>query len=199
MKKENKFSTFVKKYGAFCIAGILVLAIAVTVVISNSDLKSTNSELSPAENPIVSVGAPPSLTFSLPMLNANVLKEFSSSELYWNNSRNLWEFHGGVDLTSDDMAVFSVADGKVSEVFSNYADGQVVIITHTNNFKSVYSCMDSDSILVEVGDNVKRGDRIGTAGESANYEVLDGPHLHFELHQNNQKIDPSNYLDFENK
>ncbi|MDD2227421.1 MAG: M23 family metallopeptidase [Clostridia bacterium] len=199
MKKENKFAAFIKKYGAYCMAGILVVAIAVTVVIASSDLESTNANLSPAENPIVSVSAPPALTFSVPMLNAEIVKEFSADGLYFNKTRGQWEYHGGVDLISDDMAVFSAADGKVSAVYSNYGDGQVVVITHSNNFKSVYSSLDADSLLVEVGDNVKHGDRIGTASDTANYEQLDGTHLHFELLQNDQKIDPSNYLEFENK
>jgi len=199
MKKENKFATFIKKYGAFCMAGILVVAIAVTVVIASSELESTNANLSTAENPIVTVSAPPALTFSAPMLNAEVVKEFSANEIYLNKTNGKWEFHSGVDLISDDLAVFSAADGKISAVYSNYSDGQVVVITHSNNFKSVYSSLDADSLLVEVGDNVKRGDRIGTASDTANYEQLDGKHLHFELLQHDQKIDPSNYLEFENK
>lgn len=197
MKKENNLLKWIKRYGTYCMAGILVVAIALTITLTSEGLKPINSNVSEVANPIITAGAEPVLTFTLPMLNATVLKGFSSTDLYKNNTLGWWEYHDGVDLTSDDLAVLAVASGKVSNVFSTHSEGLIVVITHANNFKSQYGCL--DSAQVEIGDIIKRGDRIGTAGTSANNESADGNHLHFELFLNDQNVDPSNYLDFENK
>jgi len=200
LKKENSLMSWIKKYGTYCLAGLLVVASALTVTLTSGQIKSTtDADITSASNPIVSVGAESALTFSLPMADANVLKEFSSTELFYNETLGWWESHDGVDLSSDELAVLAVANGNVTEIYSTYANGCVVVITHANNFKSQYSCLDSDSLLVEVGDTVQRGDQIGTAGDSASNEQADGNHLHFELFLNDQNVDPSNYLDFENK
>lgn len=180
-------------------AGLLVVAIALTVTLTSNELKSTDSNISEVSNPIVNVGAETALTFTLPMLNANVFKEFSSAELYENATYGWWDFHGGVDLTSENLDVFAVADGRITDVSYDYAHGHIVVITHSNNFQSHYCCLDAESLMVEKDDTVKRGDKIGSAGNSANDESTDGNHLHFELFYNDEQVDPSNYLDFENK
>lgn len=198
LKKENGLLGWIKKYGTYCLAGLLVVAIAVTITLTSGQIKTSDADISSAENPIVSVGGE-ALTFTLPMGNATVSKEFSSDELYFNDTLEMWEFHDGVDLTSDDLAVFAVANGNVTDIYTNYANGCVVVVSHANNFKSVYSCLNSDSLLVAVGDSVTKGEQIGTAGHSASNELADGTHLHFGLLLNDKEVDPSSYLDFENK
>jgi len=199
LKKESKFLNWIKKYGAYCMAGLLVVAIALTVTLTNNGLNPTNSNISDVSNPIVDVSAEPVLTFSLPMMNANILKEFSSEELYENLTFGWWDFHNGVDFTSNDLKVFAVADGKVTDVSYDYDHGHMIVITHANNFESYYCSLDSDSLLVEIGDYVKRDAQIASAGNSLESELADGAHLHFELFHNDEQVDPANYLNLENK
>lgn len=199
LKKENRLLNWIKKYGAYCMAGLLVVAIALTVTLTNSGLNSTNSNISDVSNPIVDAGAEPVLTFVLPMMNASILKEFSSTELYENATFGWWDFHSGMDLTSDNLDVFAVADGRVTDVSYDYDHGHTVVITHSNNFVSHYCCLDEDSLMVEAGDFVKCGNKIGSAGNSLESEFADGNHLHFELFHNDEQVDPANYLNFENK
>lgn len=200
MNKNKTFMGWIKKYGTYCVAGFLVLAIGLTIIFTAGTSKETQANISSANNPVISVGGQPvvSLSFQLPMTEASLLKEFSSQELFYNQTLERWEYHDGVDLVSSDLSVFASADGKVSSVSETYADGKMVIITHENGFQSVYSCL-ADDVLVEEGDEVKAGDKIGTAGESSNNEQKDGAHLHFELLQDGKNIDPASYLNFENK
>ena len=50
--------------------------------------------------------------------------------------------------------------------------------------------------FVSEGEEVKTGQTIGTVGDSAIYEIVDEPHLHFEILKNNENVDPSEYIKF---
>ena len=62
-----------------------------------------------------------------------------------------------------------------------FAGGNVVVIKHpsqTKYFATRYDHFKKNSIIVEVGQQVKQGDRIGEAGSAGRST---GPHLHFEV------------------
>jgi murein DD-endopeptidase MepM/ murein hydrolase activator NlpD len=44
------------------------------------------------------------------------------------------------------------------------------------------------------GDSVKKGDTIGTVGESASFEIAEVPHLHFEIYKDGESINPTTLL-----
>ena len=61
-----------------------------------------------------------------------------------------------------------------------------------------------DIIMVAVKEaiphsKVKKGDVIATVAEANGKEYKDGPHLHFEVFENNATVDPAKYLTFEEK
>ena len=65
--------------------------------------------------------------------------------------------------------------------------GNYVIIEHVAGVKSLYWHMKTDSVMVDVGDEVKCGDPIGLVGSSGRSAL---PHLHFELTLFGQTVDP---------
>ena len=52
---------------------------------------------------------------------------------------------------------------------------------------------------LKVGDSVARGEVIATVAEANGNEYKDGAHLHFEIHENGVRIDPTKYLTLEEK
>jgi murein DD-endopeptidase MepM/ murein hydrolase activator NlpD len=85
--------------------------------------------------------------------------------------------------------VYASADGEVICVHDGESDrntcrrspgglGNSVEIEHSNEFSSRYGHLKRGSILVEQGQQVVAGERIGAIGSSGS---SDGPHLHFEL------------------
>ena len=185
LNKTNKFKNFFKRYGVLVVAGVFVVAIALTVAFT---IPTDNVE------PVTTT----ELTFQVPMNDAVVIKDYSDSELQFNEVLNRWEIHMAIDMTSENPAVMAVLDGEVTSVSENSLEGYVVEITHADGFVSVYASLD-ENVLVEEGDLVTKGQQIGSASNTAAMEVLEGNQLHFSLLKDGVEVDPNNYLDLQTK
>ncbi|MEE1128165.1 MAG: M23 family metallopeptidase, partial [Acutalibacteraceae bacterium] len=86
-------------------------------------------------------------------------------------------------------SIYSVLDGTV--IRSDYASdyGHYVVVDHGDGLHTLYAhCSER---LVEAGDKVKQGDEIALVGSTG---ASTGPHLHFEVRVNNERINPLNLL-----
>ena len=70
--------------------------------------------------------------------------------------------------------------------------GKIIEVKHENNLISVYQSLSSTD--VKQGDTVKQGQILGKSGTS-NVEKDLGNHLHFELIDNGQTVNPNDYFD----
>ena len=85
------------------------------------------------------------------------------------------------------------SDGTVKAIKNDPRYGLTIILEHNNEFATIYSNLLSTE-FVTVGDNVKQGQAIGTVGTSATFEIVDEPHLHFEITKDGENIDPEMYI-----
>ena len=69
-------------------------------------------------------------------------------------------------------------------------DGNYVEIDHGNGYVSKYFHMTTGSVAVSVGDKVKKGQVIGKVGTTG---ASSGPHCHFQIEFNGNKIDPLSF------
>jgi murein DD-endopeptidase MepM/ murein hydrolase activator NlpD len=83
--------------------------------------------------------------------------------------------------------VASVADGEVSTIWWLPSFGNLVIVSHSDGFRTVYAHM--SEIFVNEGDAVSEGRTIGKSGEA-----LSGPMLHFEIWKDRDNQDPEAWL-----
>lgn len=185
---------FLKKYAYYLVALVLILGITLTVAVStsNNQTKLPQEEIPSGTQAVV---------FGLPVDSPSVLKWYSDSELMYNETLNQWESHKAIDIISqnaENMSVYSVLDGVVTNIEDSYEYGTVVTISHDNGFVSVYSSLDSE-LNVKMSESVKKGRKIGEISDTASNEQKTGNHLHFELYKDGQKVDPANYLSLENK
>jgi murein DD-endopeptidase MepM/ murein hydrolase activator NlpD len=100
------------------------------------------------------------------------------------------QFHYGIDLASDiGTEVLATRYGEV--VKKGYDDmyGYYVLLRHSGNYKSFYGHL--SYIAVELNQTVKSGSIIGTVGSTG---ISTGPHLHFEIWQNDSAVDPLHLL-----
>lgn len=70
--------------------------------------------------------------------------------------------------------------------------GYVIVVDHGNQLISVYK--HNSSLTKEQGDFVKAREVIAISGSSG--ALSTGPHLHFELWNDGDPIDPAAFIDF---
>ncbi|MBQ8909034.1 MAG: M23 family metallopeptidase [Clostridia bacterium] len=183
--KKNRVAEFIRSYWMYLAVGIMVFAMALTFTL----LATTHNSVPASTTP---------LQYYMPMSEAYVVKDFSNAELQHNETLNQWEAHLSVDLASENGTVCSILDGVVTGVDYNVLDGHSITIAHSNGLVATYSSL-ADSITLSVGDNVKGGEAIGQASDSATGELDLGKHLCLTMKLNNQYVDPNLYLDLQSK
>lgn len=191
--KENKKEAiidFLKRYGyIIALSVIMIVASIILIVFANNSKPVDNNE--PVNTEPVS--------FYSPLLSYTIAKDYNDTNLVYNSTLKQWEAHKGICFTaSENSSVFACLDGVVEDVYTNHLNGTVVVLKHDNNLKTYYSSLAED-VKVKVGDNVKRGSVIGQVSNSGANELNLGNHLHFEVTENNVKVDPATYLDLETK
>ena len=99
--------------------------------------------------------------------------------------------HRGIDIGGVyySSTVYAAKSGTVIISTSNSVRGQYIVISHGSGNTTTYQHLSKRS--VSVGTVVKQGDAIGVTGSSG---VGSGPHLHFEITENGQLVDPLKYL-----
>mgnify|MGYP002625069621 CR=1 FL=1 len=102
---------------------------------------------------------------------------------------NIQKFHTGMDFSAErGTDVFATGDGKVSQAGYNKGYGLCITVDHGYGYETVYAHLSKK--LVNRGQTVKRGDKIGEVGSSG---VATGPHLHYEVHLRGEVQNPANY------
>lgn len=102
--------------------------------------------------------------------------------------------HFGVDIVppNSDEVVKAVLAGRVILSTWSSETGNIIQIQHSGDFISVYK--HNAVLLKKTGDRVEAGEAIAIVGNSG--EFTTGPHLHFELWQNGEAVDPEKYVAF---
>lgn len=179
---------FMKRYGYYMLAFVAILVVGITAGVAQNqraDIPSTPTNVTEVK-------------MLCPMNSPEVLKWYSDTELFYNATLNQWESHKAVDLSSSSPDVYSVLDGTITDCTYSYEDGYCITISHEDGLSSIY-CSLANAEGLKKGDVVTRGQKIGEASTTASNESLDGNHLHFALTLNGKKVDPANYITFENK
>ena len=187
--KGRLFKMYLKKYGYLVLLGVALLTLTITLLVvgakGNEDPNPNNNNNTPVSSTIQTY---------LPVLGATVVKEYNGESLMYNSTLNQWEAHKSIDFSAAEGSdVYAYTNGTVSDIYSNYLKGTVVVIDHADGLQTVYSSLQED-VSVAVGDVVTGGTVIGKVGTTANAESDLGAHLNFQMLENDQKIDPSGYL-----
>lgn len=96
--------------------------------------------------------------------------------------------HNGVDLAAPyGTPVRAAGDGHVSHAGWLRGLGLVVRIDHSNGRTSLYGHLSRILPIVDEGAAVSRGQVIGFVGATG---LATGPHLHYELEQDGEHVDP---------
>jgi murein DD-endopeptidase MepM/ murein hydrolase activator NlpD len=100
------------------------------------------------------------------------------------------EVHEGLDIAVDfGTPVNTTADGLVVWAAPHAGYGNLVVVYHNNGITTRYGHL--SRITIETGQRIRRGDQIGHAGSTGRST---GPHVHYEIRENDQPIDPGRYI-----
>lgn len=133
------------------------------------------------------------LTFTKPT-NGEIIAEFAQENLIYSDTLKEWITHTGIDIKADKTSVIKAsADGVVTSILNDPRYGLTVVISHDEGYETIYSNLLTAEFVVE-GEEVKQGQTIGTAGNTASFESGMESHLHFEIMQDGKYLNPSIYL-----
>jgi murein DD-endopeptidase MepM/ murein hydrolase activator NlpD len=97
------------------------------------------------------------------------------------------KFHAGLDFAAPQgIPIYATANGRVTTAANTgNGYGNHVIINHGYGYETLYGHM--FKIKARAGQNIRRGEIIGYIGSTGKST---GPHLHYEVHKNDKKLDP---------
>ena len=138
----------------------------------------------PAYNPAAAVGA--TGTMMWPAVGHGISSPFGYRV---HPITGVYKMHTGVDINVGyGTPVYAADGGTVILAGWNGGYGNCVVLNHGNGLTTLYGHM--SSINVSVGQSVSRGQTIGLVGSTG---ASTGPHLHWEVMVNGQRVNPLNY------
>lgn len=122
-----------------------------------------------------------SLSFSWPLAGYGYE---SITQYYGNNG------HRGLDIGIPyGTPIYASESGQVISAEYHWSWGNNVLIWHNDTYSTRYA--HCSSLAVSAGEYVQKGQVIGYAGSTGNST---GNHLHFEVYQNGDRVNPSNFV-----
>lgn len=132
-------------------------------------------------------------SFIMPV-EGKIAMDYAMDKLLYSKTLDEWRVHTGIDIEAPrGEAVKAVADGYIKEIKEDPCYGITITLDHENGYKSIYSNLASRS-MVSVNQKVKAGDAISSVGNTAIFECMDPPHLHYEVYKDDKRIDPKTLL-----
>lgn len=159
--------------------------------------ESVDDSSAPAESgESASVAAP--VEFCLPV-TGHLSKDYSMDIPVFSLTMNDYRTHSGIDIQAEaGSAVYAVAQGTVTDRYTDPFMGVCVELTHGGGLVSRYMNMDEDYPKdAEVGCKIYAGQTIGCIGNTASAEAMESEHLHFEMLRDGEHTDPLNYISYE--
>ena len=158
-----------------------------TTYYENSNWTSTTSTSTNSSYNLSQFGGNPSADSSMPSIWPTTGTVSSPYGLRWGGS----DFHPGMDIANDmGTPIVATADGIVDYAGWNSGGyGNMVDIDHGNGIMTRYG--HASQVVVNAGQHVKRGQVIAYMGSTG---FSTGPHVHYEVIINGQRVNPSSYL-----
>ncbi|MFT5874711.1 MAG: murein DD-endopeptidase MepM/ murein hydrolase activator NlpD [Clostridium sp.] len=152
-------------------------------IVSEKFLKTET--ITPVQNKEIYVGTSKPIILELVHMNSPSRGSISSGfGMRWG------KMHKGIDIAANlGATINTVLDGTVTYATWEDGYGNVVKIAHNEGIETIYA--HCSAITVKKGEVVKLGEKIGEVGSTGNST---GPHLHFEVRENGEPINPQKYI-----
>ncbi|MBQ7410200.1 MAG: M23 family metallopeptidase [Clostridia bacterium] len=163
-----------------------------SVVEKNTNKVSNKTNTNVVQN-TTAVTEEKQLEFSAPVAG-EIIKDFATDSLIYSKTLEEWTTHSGIDIKAEKMTIVTASEaGTIESIKNDPRYGLTITINHEDGFKTIYSNLLSTEFVKE-GEEVEKGQTIGTVGESASFEVAEEAHLHFEMYKDGALVNPTIYL-----
>ena len=138
------------------------------------------------------------IEFIVPVANATSIGDYSE-QMVFNGTLGRFTAHLAIDFFAPEGTdVLAVYGGTIESVETTLLQGTTITIDHGNGLKTVYNSL-ADGDTVSVGQTVTKGQVIGQVSVTNRQEYKDGAHLHFQVIEDGEIIDPIKYLEIAEK
>ncbi len=132
-------------------------------------------------------------TMAMPVAG-NLMLPFADDHLVYHKTLDQWSTHKGIDIqAAEGTPVKAALDGEVVEVVNDTIMGISIVLRHDNELLTIYSNLSTDA-MVEIGEQIKKGQTISAVGKTASVKTLEGPLLHFQVFKDDKFVNPEPYL-----
>lgn len=152
--------------------------------------KTANSLDQPAEMAVNLIDHPEDQNFQIiyPLRRqGGVITEYG---WYFHPILEKWSYHPGVDIRCQKgEIVMAAAAGTVEDIKETFHEITLITLNHGEHWTTIYGQV--DKLAVKVGDQVVKGQKLGIIGQST---TAIEPHLHFEIRQREETVDPQRFF-----
>ena len=123
-------------------------------------------------------------------LSGEIIAHYSPEQPVYSYTLKDWRTHNGIDIAAaEGTQVLNVCEGVVESAGTDDLMGNTVVVRHTDGKVSRFASL--DTVAVQEGQTLAKGDPIGTVGKSMLLECGETHHLHYELWENDKTVDPT--------
>lgn len=196
-KALRKIGMFIRRNAgqALYYAGVALVLCAFAFAAQQLRMKR-NPDAAEAAMPIAEIEAAETvqteeIVFFLPE-TAQIVREYSAQP-QWQAELGCWQCHPGMDVRFEDDMARSIAEGRVVVIGENGSYGGFVEV-ETAEFLLRYASIEPLEEM-EVGMELKAGEKIGTANSSMPGEGSLGAHIHLEMMKDGAHVDPAQWIE----
>lgn len=179
--KSKNMNTYL--FTSTILLAILSLAFSFNFFNSNQQNAPLQKDLLVEESVDITIDPP----YGNPLKNIEVVSGYGNRKhpIY-----KVMKLHSGIDLKAPlGTPVYAVENGVVVDCGYHKKYGYFVEIKHDEKFSTRFHHL--QKTYVEKGQNIEKNQEIGAVGSSG---MSTGPHLHYEIIESGQKVDPKQYL-----
>lgn len=149
----------------------------------------------PSQNPDEATPSPsPAPVKMTKPVEGEILQAYAADRLVYNKTLQEWRTHKGLDIAANaGTDVLCAYVGTVTDVKYDPRYGDTIVVDHGAGLKTVY-CGVKAADGIEVGHAVEAGTVLGKISGDIFCEKEDGAHLHFEILQDSNNVNPDSYL-----
>lgn len=123
-------------------------------------------------------------------IEGEIVSVYSPETLVYDSTLEQYKTTNSIDIQGEQgQDVFASYDGVVKNISNSMEQGNYVTLDHGDGWVTTYSQL-NDRMKVSIGDEVTKGQQLGTIAEPTNKSILLGSHLDFKVTKNNETVDP---------